>query len=161
MGRRLWAAAALLVIATACGDGSTVAGEPGEPSTGLDPTKAPHLEPRWHGSMKVSPEKLSPCEQVAMRFPDRQTRGIAFALDAWEDSTWRTRFYLTSDGGSLNSTPTWWSIEDDENRAVIDIGIGGPGPDHVLIPESAATGTYRLCTANAAEKACALVTVTR
>ncbi len=32
-------------------------------------------------------------------------------------------------------------------NGVEDIGVGGPGPDRVLVPEVAAPGIYRICTA--------------
>ena len=36
-----------------------------------------------------------------------------------------------------------------------DAGIGGPGPDRVLVPEDAEPGAYRICTANAGDDFCA------
>jgi hypothetical protein len=108
----------------------------------------------------VSPESTRPGELVAIRFPDHQTRGVAYTLDTWEDHAWTTRFYLTSDAGDLNWTPDWWAVENSEGRGVPDIGITGPGPDHVRIPDTAPAGNYRLCTANTPDKACASLTVT-
>lgn len=35
------------------------------------------------------------------------------------------------------------------------MGVSGPGPDEVLIPDVATPGQYRLCTANAVNNFCA------
>jgi hypothetical protein len=43
--------------------------------------------------------------------------------------------------------------------AVEDIGVGGPGPDRVPIPDVAEPGSYRICTGNAAENICAPIEV--
>jgi len=42
-----------------------------------------------------------------------------------------------------------------------DVGFTGPGPDHVLVPDTTTPGTYRLCTVHtpAADRACALLHV--
>ena len=157
MDRRLWLVAAVLVATAACGS-ETISADGQDSPTVRDTAPVPRLAAK-PDSMDVSPQRVRPGGQVALRFPDHQTRGIAFVLDAWENGTWQTRFLLTSDGGSLNWTPTSWTVDDTEGRAVPDIGVSGPGPDHVVIPESAAAGSYRLCTANALEEACALVTV--
>jgi len=157
MDRRLWLVAAVLAATAACGSETTSADSQDSPTV-RDPAPAPRLAAK-HDSMDVSPQRVRPGGQVALRFPDHQMRGIAFALDAWEDGSWQTRFHLTSDGGNLNWTPTSWTVDDAEGRAVPDVGVAGPGPDHVVIPESAGVGSYRLCTANALEEACALVTV--
>jgi hypothetical protein len=158
MDRRSFVVGATLVLATACGGESALASDSSRPAE-PDPTQPPRLESKWRGSMDVSPDRVRPGEQIAIRLSDDGVRGIAFSLDAWEESRWRTQFYLTSDGGSLHWTPSWWSIEDSEGRGWVDIGVGGPEPDHVIIPDIAPAGTYRLCTANTHKKACALVTV--
>lgn len=38
--------------------------------------------------------------------------------------------------------------------AVDDYGVGGPGPDGLVMPEGLAGGTWRLCTANAVDHVC-------
>ena len=40
------------------------------------------------------------------------------------------------------------------------VAISGGGPDRVIVPESASPGDYLLCTANALDEACALLTLT-
>ena len=96
-----------------------------------------------------------------MRFPPDSTRGIAFSLSEWDGEAWTPVFYLTSDWGMPGShTPTWWSVEDNDDRGWEDIGVSGVGPDRVVLPDVATAGEYLLCTANAADEACAKLTVT-
>jgi|Tabmets5t2r1_1033131.scaffolds.fasta_scaffold08799_3 hypothetical protein len=152
MDRRVCLVLTLMLAASACGNGSSSA----EPQ----PAQPPSLEPRFRGSMEISPERVRPGEQVAVRLPDQGTFGVAFSLEAWTDAEWRVRYYLTSDGGALGWTPGWWSIEDSEGRGWRDIGVaGGLPPHHLVIPDDIPTGSYRLCTANSVNKACALVTI--
>jgi len=125
------------------------------------PAVTPTLDAKWRDTMTVVPARAAPGQQVALRFKSRGVRGIAFSLSAWGDPGWQVAYYLTSDWGTPGShTPDWWSIEDSEGRGWVDVGVGGPGPDHVVIPETAPPGDYLLCTANAVEEACAIVTVT-
>jgi len=96
-----------------------------------------------------------------MRFPHASVRGIAFSLSTWEEETWTPAFYLIADSGELSDDePGWWRAEDSENRGWHQVAIEGEGPDRVLIPDVAAPGEYLLCTANAVDEACALLTVT-
>jgi len=111
--------------------------------------------------MTVDPATASPGQRLALRFGSEKVRGIAFSLSRSGDEGWSVAYYLTSDWGSPGShSPDWWSVEDGEGRGWVDVGVGGPGPDHVIVPDSARAGEYLLCTANSADEACALLTVT-
>jgi hypothetical protein len=69
-------------------------------------------------------------------------------------------YSLTSDWGSPGShSPDWWSVEDSEARGWVDLGVGGPGPGDVLLPDNAPAGEYLLCTASSVGEACGLLTV--
>lgn len=107
----------------------------------------------------LTPKTAQPRALVSMGFPKSGMRGIAFSLDKWEDGEWQAAYYLTSDGGSLGWEPSWWSLADAEGRGWRDIGVSGPGPDQVIVPNTATNGFYRLCTANAVEEACGLLEV--
>ena len=110
--------------------------------------------------MTVEPATARPGQRVALRFTPPVMRGIAFSLSAWSEDEWSVAYYLTSDWGSPRAhEPGWWSVEDSEGSGWVDVGIAGPGPDYVVIPDDAPAGDYLLCTANAAEESCALVTV--
>lgn len=139
-----WALLAVALIVGGCADDS-----------------APSLDPDLEGTMTVAPASATPGREVALRFPPGSQRGIAFSLAQWSDGQWDETYYLTSDWGTSGDyTPTWWTVEDSKNRGWEDVGVSGPGPDRVLVPETAAPGDYLLCTANALDEACALLTVT-
>jgi hypothetical protein len=106
-------------------------------------------------SMVVEPAQARPGEVVAVSFPGGWDRGILYALDAQAGDGWDRRWMLISDASG--GEPLWFP--GDEEVAVEAIGIGGEGPDHLLIPDVAEPGAYRVCTANAAEDVCALVKI--
>lgn len=111
--------------------------------------------------MTVAPTSATPGQEVELRFPPDSSRGIAFLLSRWDEGAWIPAFYMTSDWGMPSDhDPAWWRVEDGDNRGWEDVGIGGAGPDRVLVPDAATAGEYMLCTANAADEACALLTVT-
>jgi hypothetical protein len=121
----------------------------------------PTLDAKWRGTMTVTPATAAPGQRVALRFQSKEVRGIAFSLSAWSNQGWTVAYYLTSDWGSPGShTPDWWAVEDSEGRGWPDVRIGGPGPDHVIVPDTAPAGDYLLCTANSVHEACAILTVT-
>jgi hypothetical protein len=104
-------------------------------------------------SMIVEPESAAPGQEVELRFPDEMTRGVWFVLEQEVGEAWVHRYDLTSDGPG----PDWmitWHVAGQEGFAVDDIGVGGPGPDTVRIPDVAEPGSWRICTANAAENVC-------
>ena len=106
----------------------------------------------------AEPVQVEPGGIAALTFPALTTRGILFTLDLETAGEWRTVYFLTSDGPG----PEWertWSRAGGAGLAVEDIGVGGPGPDQVLIPDIAEPGSYRICTANAAEVICAPIEV--
>jgi hypothetical protein len=124
---------------------------PGSASVSL-PTPDPNAR------MVAEPALVEPGGVVGLSFPDQMTRGILFVLEGRTANGWLPAFFLTSDGPG----PEWemtWQPPGGAGLAVEDIGVGGPGPDHVLIPDVAQPGIYRICTANAAEKVCAPIEI--
>jgi hypothetical protein len=112
------------------------------------------------GTMTVTPAAAEPGQEVALRFPPDNLRGIAFSLSSWRDGAWSPLYYLTSDWGKPSYHPAWWRVEDSDDRGWEQVAIAGRGPDRVVVPDAAAPGEYLLCTANAVDEACALLTVT-
>jgi hypothetical protein len=111
--------------------------------------------------MTLAPTSATPGQEVELRFPSHSQRGIAFSLARWSEDRWDKEYYLTSNWGTPGDhAPTWWTVEDSANRGWEQVGISGGGPDRVLVPETASPGDYLLCTANALDEACALLTVT-
>ncbi|MDN4174122.1 hypothetical protein QWY28_14260 [Nocardioides sp. SOB77] len=104
--------------------------------------------------MVAVPASTTPGGSVDLYFPSEQLRGVGFSLtSAGRPASSGPDFSLTSDAGS-GGTPTWGA------GLVPDLGVGGPGPDRVVVPDVTAPGDYRLCTANAADQACTTITVT-
>ena len=96
---------------------------------------------------------------MALTFPERNARGVAFTL-AKESNPSKVLYILTSDWGyGPPHTPTWAAAGEEEPWP--DVGLSGPGPDHVVVPDTAEDGTYLLCTANAVTGVCGQLTVQR
>ena len=138
-----WALLAVALVVSGCADES-----------------GPSLDPGLEGTMTLAPASATPGQEVALRFPSDSERGIAFSLAQRREGQWDETYYLTSDWGTSGDyAPTWWTVEESENRGWQQVLVSGPGPDRVLVPETASPGDYRLCTANAVDGACALLTV--
>ena len=143
---RRWHWLAVAVVLSGCSD---------------DSASPPRMDPDLDGTMTVAPSSASAGHDVALTFPSDSRRGIAFSLSRWSDGRWDKAYYLTSDWGSSgHHSPTWWTVEGSEDRGWEQVGVSGPGPDRVMVPETATPGDYLLCTANARDEACALLTVT-
>jgi hypothetical protein len=102
--------------------------------------------------------EVEPGAVVALSFPEHTNRGVLFVLDQRVDNAWVTRFFLTSDGPGQGWEREWWPV-DAAGMAVPDIGVGGPGPDRVLVPEVVEPGAYRICTGNAGADFCAPIEI--
>ncbi|WP_020391785.1 hypothetical protein [Kribbella catacumbae] len=117
----------------------------------------PTLDPRYQGTMTITPATAAPGAEIALTYPAGYGRGIGFVLVQPADG----KQLYTLIAGRGKTKPSWYSAKDAEGRVIQSIGINGPGPDQLVVPDTAADGTYLLCTANAATKACALLTVAR
>ena len=121
----------------------------------LVPTGTPHdatavFRP---ASMVADRETAAPGDIVELTFPDEMTRGVWFVLEQEAGGRWIYRYDLTSDGPG-EGWPIEWRVAGEEGFAVEDIGVGGPGPDRVVIPDTAEPGSWRICTGNAGENVC-------
>lgn len=116
-----------------------------------EPSMAPDL-------IVLEPTAAAPGDLVAVRFPQETMRGVAFQLDRRTDDGWETVAWLTSDANG--GEPSGVLVADAEGYAWPDVGIGGPGPDRLRIPDGVAPGPHRICTANAGEDVCAPIELT-
>ena len=139
MGRR-GAAAALLLALAACTT-QPPAGTPHDATAVFRPA-----------SMVADREVAAPGDVVALSFPDEMVRGILFVLEEETGPTWTYRYGLISSGEG--GEPGDWFIPGEEDVAIPDIGIAGPGPDRIVIPPDVTPGTWRICTGNAGENIC-------
>lgn len=106
-------------------------------------------------AIRVRPRLVRPGDIVALTFPrSKAIRGVAFSLASVSGERWRVDYYLTSDANETE--PSWWPAA--EERGWPDVGVGGSGPDRLVIPDTA-DGRYLLCTANAIREQCGFVTV--
>jgi hypothetical protein len=106
----------------------------------------------------AEPAQVAPGDVLSLSFPAETTRGVHFVLESQSRGTWFHAFDLVSDGPG----PGWardWQAAGDEGFAVPDIGVGGPGPDRVVIPEVAEPGTWRICTGNAGQNICTTIEI--
>ncbi|MFN2344419.1 MAG: hypothetical protein ABR616_01720 [Dermatophilaceae bacterium] len=109
--------------------------------------------------MVAEPSTMQPGSLIELSFPEETGRGLGFVLEEEVDGGWALRYFLTSavsDGGP--NEPSWVPAEDGE-AGWDDVGINGPGPDVIEIPDTATAGAYRVCTANARENYCAQLSV--
>jgi hypothetical protein len=125
----------------------------------VDKSMSPTLDAQPRRNMTIAPAAASPGQRIALRVPTGYMRGVAYSLAAAKGGSWEVRYYLISGRGSGSPAPEWWSVEDSEGHGWPDVGIRGPGPDYVMIPNTALSGKYRLCTANARDQVCELLTI--
>ena len=106
----------------------------------------------------ADPSTPSPGEIVELTFPEETFRGLAFVLERQSGAGWQHRYDLVSDANG--GEPVGWDVmERPANIGVEDVGIAGPGPDRVLIPDAAPPGSYRICTGNAGDNFCTPITI--
>ncbi|WP_159801375.1 hypothetical protein [Arthrobacter zhaoguopingii] len=106
--------------------------------------------------LDISTSPANPGRTIRIRFPQETERGIAWVLEEQYGDIWHARYFLSATTGAYggSGSPLWWSVDDGEGRGWEDIGIAGPGPDTLIIPDSIRPGKYRLCTANSMPNVC-------
>lgn len=119
------------------------------------PEPAPSMRPDL---LVVEPPVAAPGAEVALRFPQETSRGIAFQLDRRSGDGWQTTHWMSSDANGERYQDT--VAAGTEGYGVIDVGVGGPGPDRVVLPADVEPGEYRICTANAGDEFCAPLEIT-
>ncbi len=118
----------------------------------------PPPEPEGGEFMQLEPTELQPGETFVAHFADSNGRGGCFLLFPWDGSGWgEPEYQLISDA----NTGRPLAVLIDENHGCDDYGVEGPGPDGFLLPDDINEGPWRICTENAADKACAQLTVRR
>ena len=94
------------------------------------------------GRMTVSPTTARPGEVVSLMFSTGLARTAALSMARTDDGQGEVAYYLTSD--VLGTEPAW-STPAEFNPMAFDVIVGGRGPDHIVVPEVAEPGEYRLC----------------
>lgn len=146
-------AVVLMVLAlAACGDDDTVS------TSSIDATagNAPVID----DPVVAEPTVAAPGELVELTFPTELERGAPWYMSKWNGEDWTEPMYLltaSTDGYRPAGGPSWRPAS--EEWGWEDIGLGGPGPDTIVVPDTADDGEYRLCTANARVPACVNIEV--
>lgn len=137
--------------------GSSLAPPPTEvPGNGEPDDPAARVRPEL---MTVTPATAAPGASLELTFPKETDRGVAYVLERAAGDTWSTTHFLTSSADGYGGTPSAVSVDSSEGYGWEDIGIGGPGPDRLVLPDDASIGLSRICTANAIENFCAEIIV--
>ena len=92
--------------------------------------------------MAADREVITAGDVLEIRFPSEEMVGIAYSLEQEAGDSWAYRFLLLAPEGP-DQPPTWHAGE--IPFEIPDLGI--PDPIRVVIPDEAAPGTWRICTA--------------
>ncbi len=140
---------------------SSTASAPTPPSTEVPGTGDPY-DPAARISpelMTITPSIAFPGAAIGLTFPEGTERGVAYVLERAFGDRWSTTHFLTSSTDGYGGSPSAWAVDSAEGHEWEAIGIAGPGPDRLLVPDDATLGASRICTANAIENFCAELTV--
>jgi hypothetical protein len=107
----------------------------------------------------VTPNVARPGQVVELRYPNGLPRGLALFMSRWESDRWsEPQFLLFSDAAWWTDGPSWHPRG--SNWSWRNLGVGGPGPDRIKVPEVAGSGVYRICTAGTGDTShCVQLTV--
>jgi hypothetical protein len=105
----------------------------------------------------MDPGRVPPGASVSILFPDERIRGIHFVLESRRGDDWNLEYHLISDWGQGREPATYSAGSPDVE--IESIGIGGGGPDVIVIPADAVPGDYRICTGNSRPNICGLLTI--
>ena len=147
---------AVLVAPSACADDNAEpARQPPAPSAS-DVSTQP-------AEVVASPATARPGDNVELLFPDDIERGSPWFMyepdgDQWSQEPLYLLISANDDYYDCNECPTWFRAGT-EGSGWDDVGIAGPGPDTIVIPEAAAVGDYRLCAANTGDEICFTLSV--
>jgi len=109
--------------------------------------------------MVAEPSTTQPGSRIELSFPQETGRGLGFVLEEEIDDGWALRYFLTSAPADGGPNETSWIPAEDGEPGWDAVGIGGPGPDVIEVPDTADEGTYRVCTAISPENYCTQITV--
>lgn len=151
----------LVLLAGACGEDEMVGTEAGD-GTVVPTTEAGEVA----RAMTVLPDVVEAGSLVELTFDEDAFRGVAWRLEANgvdvrgdQPDVAGGPFLLVAAASAHTCAdcPRWYPPGE---GGYVDVGISGPGPDLVRIPEVAAPGPWRLCSENAGDPPyCADLTV--
>ena len=166
MRRRALAAvflAGVLALA-ACGDPEPEGGAapPPSPDTSEGSPSADPFDPdatMQPDLMRVEPSVAEAGQEVLVTYPGGRDRGVAYVLERASGASWDTTHLMTAVTNGFGTEPSFVSTDDAAGYGWEDIGVGGEGPDRLVVPDVAPPGTYRICTANSRENICTVIEI--
>jgi hypothetical protein len=93
----------------------------------------------------LSADRAEPGEVIEVEWPEEDERGLGYVLELQVGDDWDLRYFMVAGTAGSGEPGEWWAVDDAEGRGWDDIGVGGPGPDLIEIPEIAELGSYRVC----------------
>lgn len=107
------------------------------------PPSSAHPPDGAHVQLILSVNEAKPGEEITMTIGGPQStkiiRGLSSYLECWDGSQWMPRFVLIAGNGSISS-----AIPFEKHPIVPSIGLDGPGPDKIRLPEVVQPGLYRI-----------------
>lgn len=121
----------------------------GEPETDVPP------------SVVAEPGAPTPGQTVELLFPTDMTRDVAWHMKGFDlrSERWSEPLYLLiSDRSDAPAAPTW--LPPEAEWIWDSVAVTGPGPDTIVIPDTAEAGLYAICPTDGVDFTnCAAVTV--
>lgn len=96
--------------------------------------------------MVVHADRAAPGSLLEVSFPGGMTRGPGFTIDRFVDDRWLWAYVVSSD--TDDPAPLAWAVDPHAEREwESGPAFGGRQPHRIPVPDDAAEGTYRICTA--------------
>lgn len=142
---------AVTVAPSACADDNAEPGQQPLTTSASDVSTQPE-------DVVATPATARPGDNVELFFPNEIERGSPWFMYEHDGEQWSPEpsYLLISandDYYDCDECPTWFRAGT-EGSGWDDVGIAGPGPDTIAIPDAAEDGDYRLCTANTRDEIC-------
>lgn len=106
-------------------------------------------------ALSVSPAIVRPGDSVTVSLPAASVGTGVFRLDARVETEWRERYFTVTSAAEAYGLPRWWSVDDPSGPSWFDVEVPGSDSGTVLVPNVAALGDYRICTATSGREVCA------
>ncbi len=110
--------------------------------------------------MVLNPDDAVPGDVIEIAFPEGTLHGQGYTLESGSGEEWTVEYFLAARPAYEDDVqPIWW-VSGDSDVAFDSIGYVGADPMAVTVPETVATGKYRVCMRPNRE-VCAALTVSR
>jgi hypothetical protein len=143
--------AALVSVIGACG--AQPVGAPGPEPTQVDARGPYYSDAEMRPDLlRVEPPAATPGAEVELHYPQETERAVHAVLESDDVEGWTYRYSIIIPAPSYTGEVRWYPAGEDV--VWTDDALSGPGPDRIVIPDTAPPGQYRACV-DAAEVFCA------